>query len=52
MEYIIGIAVLAFVIAGWGLFLGKEDKEQAKKDLPMVFFALLILIPILAILMD
>lgn len=45
-------AALAFLVAGWGLFLGKEDKAQAKKDIVMVFFALLLLLPILAMLMD
>lgn len=58
MEFIIALGFVGFLVVGWGLFLGKNEKEKAKRDLSVVFFGCLalavvgfVIIPLLAFLL-
>jgi len=58
VEFIIGLGVLGFLIVGWGLFLGKKEREESKRDISVLFFVLLaltlgsfVIIPLLAFLL-
>ena len=52
------IWVIGFLVVGWGLFLGKKKREEAKRDLSVVFtgglvvaVVIFVMIPLLAFLL-
>ena len=52
------IWVIGFLVVGWGLFLGKKEREEAKRDLSVVFtgglvvaVVIFVMIPLLAFLL-
>jgi hypothetical protein len=58
VEIIVVIWVIGFLVVGWGLFLGKKEREEAKRDLGVVFtggltvaVVIFVMIPLLAFLL-